>query len=80
MSDDKTDIVTVVIEPLAERLEAASKAAHPAGKVSSATLDMELMRSHLKQAAGYWSSPFRRQHARCALPGMEGPDERTGLI
>jgi len=35
MSTDRTNIVTVVIEPLAERLEAASKAAYPAGEVSS---------------------------------------------
>ena len=49
MSDDRAwDIVTAVIEPLAERLEAASKAAYPAGKVSSVTLDTALMHSHFE--------------------------------
>jgi hypothetical protein len=48
MSNDRTDIVTVVIEPLAERLEAASKATYPAGEVSFATLDIALRRSHFE--------------------------------
>ncbi len=52
MSDDGGwDVVTAVIVPLAERLEAASKAAYPAGTVTSVTLDVDF-KSLLEPAPG----------------------------
>ena len=73
MSDDKTDIVTVVIEPLAERLEAASKAAYPAGEVSSATLDTALTRSHYETGRRLLEFSISPAYARVFQRTIEGP-------
>lgn len=73
MSNDGTDIVTVVLEPLAERLEAASKAAYPAGKVSSATLDMALVRSHFETGRRLLEFSISPANARVFQRTIEGP-------
>jgi hypothetical protein len=74
MSNDRAwDIVTSVIEPLAERLEAASKAAYPAGKVSSVTLDTALMHSHFETGRRLLEFSISPAYARVFQRTIEGP-------
>jgi hypothetical protein len=73
MSNDRTDVVTVVIKPLAERLEAASKAAYPAGVVSSATLDIALRRSHFETDRRLLEFSISPAYARVFQRTIEGP-------
>jgi hypothetical protein len=74
MSNDRAwDIVTSVIEPLAERLEAASKAAYPAGKVSSVTLDVALMHSHFEAGRRLLEFSISPAYARVFQRTIEGP-------
>ena len=73
MSNDRSDIVTVVIEPLAERLEAASRAAYPAGEVSSTTLDIALRRSHFETGRRLLEFSISPAYARVFQRTIEGP-------
>jgi len=67
------DIVTEVILPLAKRLEAASKAAYPAGQVSSLTLDRDLMSSHYEECRRLLEFTISPAYARVFRRTIEGP-------
>ena len=74
MSDDGGwDIVTAVIVPLAERLEAASKAAYPAGTVTSVTLDMALIHSQFENGRRLLEFFISPAYARVFQRTIMGP-------
>jgi hypothetical protein len=74
MSDRGTwDIVTAVILPLAESFEAASKAAYPAGSVSSFTLDKALIHAHYEQGRRLLEFFISPAYARVFQRTVEGP-------
>ena len=74
MSDEgKWDPVKALIVPLAERLEAASKAACPAGSVHSVTLDWALINTQFERGCRFLEFSISPAYARVFQRTIEGP-------